>query len=105
LINLLICGAISDIDKNTIGQAVRNEDSHISINIAAGALCKKVIAPDTINAVPKDINKAKINLSYLFGSFFIIFLYSIHYSLTKITSVIFSGLSIKEKCPVFLMVI
>ncbi|CAM8281166.1 hypothetical protein MCETARE5_00122 [Candidatus Methylopumilus planktonicus] len=73
MINLLICGAISDIDKNTIGQAVRNEDSHISINIAAGALCKKVIAPDTINAVPKDINKAKINLSYLFGSFFIIF--------------------------------
>jgi hypothetical protein len=75
LINLLICGAISNIDKNTIGQAVRNEDSHISKNIAAGALCRKVIAPDTINAVPKDINKAKINLSYLFGSFFIIFLY------------------------------
>ncbi|GBL32338.1 hypothetical protein EMGBS12_06480 [Methylophilaceae bacterium] len=75
MINLLICGAIRDIDKNTIGQAVRNEDSHILINIAAGELCRKVIAPDTINAVPKDINKAKINLSYLFGSFFIIFLY------------------------------
>lgn len=61
----MIFGAISNIDKNTIGQAVRNEDSHISTNIAAGALCRKVIAPDTINAVLNDINIAKIKFLYL----------------------------------------
>jgi hypothetical protein len=71
----LIFGAINNIDKKTIGQAVKNEDSHIFIKTASSALCKKLIAPDTINAVPNDINRANINLSYCFGNFFIFFLY------------------------------
>jgi hypothetical protein len=60
----LIFGAINNIDKKTIGQAVKNDDSHIFIKTASSALCKKLIAPDTINAVLNDIRTANNKFLY-----------------------------------------
>jgi len=60
----LIFGAINNIDKKTIGQAVKNEDSHIFRKTASSALSKKLIAPDTINAVLKYIRTANTKFLY-----------------------------------------
>lgn len=53
--SLLTIGATTNIEINTSGHAVINAFNHRVANLSVEVDCKYIMAPDTINAVLKDI--------------------------------------------------